>query len=48
MPFPVDQNDDYYLLDSSAITPAGVIYPELDRDFGFKLADGVLDIFTIK
>ena len=48
MPFPVDADANYYLLYSSEITPAGVVYPELDRNFGFKLAGGVLDVFRLK
>ena len=48
MPFPVSAESKYYLLDSSDITPSGVLYPELDRRFGFKQAGGVLDIFRLK
>ena len=48
MPYPVDANANYYLLYTSEITPDGVVYPELDRNFGFKLENGALDIFRVK
>ena len=48
MPVPLDSATNYYVLYSSDITSSGVIYPEMDPNFGFKLADGILDIFKLK
>ncbi len=48
MPFPVEMGAKSYLLESSDITPSGVTYPELDRTVGFKLVNGVLNIFRLK
>lgn len=48
IPFPVQDANSYYVLDTSEIKPSGVSYPDIDAKFGFRIESGTLDIFSLK
>lgn len=48
IPFPMQDANSYFLLNASDMKPSGVLYPEIDAKFGFRIENGTLDIFSVK
>ena len=47
IPFPVVDASSYSILNASDIKPAGVTFPSIEKDYGFRLNSGVLDIYRL-
>ncbi|MEI7481792.1 MAG: hypothetical protein WCK75_05525 [Elusimicrobiota bacterium] len=45
--FPVATDSTYFILNAADITPAGVTFPGFEKNFGFRLNAGTLEIYRI-
>jgi hypothetical protein len=48
MPFPIDENMSNHILNTSDMPSPGAVYRDLEPGFGFRVTDGVLEIFQLK
>lgn len=37
----------YYLVPESKITPSGVTFPEMEKNYAFRIVDGFLEIYSL-
>lgn len=47
IPYPVVDASTYYIFKTSDIRPAGVSFPSFEKGYGFRLENGVLEIYRI-
>ncbi|MBI4350664.1 MAG: hypothetical protein HY550_04440 [Elusimicrobia bacterium] len=47
IPFPVVDANSYYIFNASEIRPSGVTFPSFEQGYGFRLEEGLLDIYKL-